>query len=92
MLSSSTDDSHDSFEDSDLNDLEDLDEMSTIEVMSHCNPCPTTSSSSLSLPQQKSCSFGSFNQRKDDLELAQPPLSKMKHNDEISIPLSESYC
>lgn len=88
MLSSTSDDSHDSFEDSDINDLEDLDEMSTIEVMSHCNPCPSSSSSS---SQQKSCSFGSFNQRKDDLELTQP-LSKMKQTDEISIPLSESYC
>ena len=88
MLSSSSDDSHSFNEDSDLNDLEDLDEMSTIEVMSHCNPCPSSSSSLTPLPQYKS---SAFNQRKDDFELAQP-LSGSKHNDKISIPFSESYC
>ena len=73
MLSSSSDGSH-SFEDSDLNDLEDdLDEMSTVEVMSHCNP--STSSPSL-ITSQKS---GSFSQRKDELELAQP-LVKMNED------------
>ena len=62
MLSSSSDiDSH-SFEDSE----DDLDEMSTVEVMSHCNP--STSSPSLITPQKS----GSFSQRKDELELAQP--------------------
>ena len=73
MLSSSSDGSH-SFEDSDLNDLEDdLDEMSTVEVMSHCNP--STSSPSLITPQKS----GSFSQRKDEFELAQP-LVKMNED------------
>ena len=88
MLSSSSDDSHSFNEDSDMNDLEDLDEMSTIEVMSHCNPCPSSSSSLTPPPQYKS---SAFNQRKDDFELAQP-LSGTTHNDKISIPFSESYC